>query len=86
MSLVLCKFDRRSVSGINVQEMLIISVSEDGMQRQSASMYTYLYLKWNLTSNINVYILIRSNKVQQYAGIYLMQVYSTCFGRPSRPS
>jgi len=24
--------------------------------------------------------------MQQYAGVYLLQVYSTCFGRPSRPS
>ena len=24
--------------------------------------------------------------MQQYAGIYLLQVYSTCFGRPSLPS
>jgi len=24
--------------------------------------------------------------MQQNAGIYLPQVYSTCFGRPSRPS
>jgi len=24
--------------------------------------------------------------MQQYAGIYLLQVYSTCFGRPPRPS
>ena len=24
--------------------------------------------------------------MQQYAGIYLLQVYCTCFGRPSRPS
>ena len=31
-------------------------------------------------------VLIRSNKMQQYAGIYLLQVYSTCFGRPSHPS
>ena len=31
-------------------------------------------------------VLIRSNKMQQYAGIYWLQVYSTCFGRPSRPS
>ena len=23
--------------------------------------------------------------MQPYAGIYLLQVYSTCFGRPSRP-
>jgi len=31
-------------------------------------------------------ILIRSNKMQQYAGIYLLQNYSTCFGRQSHPS
>ena len=31
-------------------------------------------------------ILIRSNKMQQYAGIYLLQNLSTCFGCPSHPS
>ena len=31
-------------------------------------------------------ILIRSNKMQQYAGIYLLQKHSTCFGCPSHPS
>ena len=31
-------------------------------------------------------ILIRSNKMQQYADIYLLQIYSTCFGCPSHPS
>ena len=31
-------------------------------------------------------VLIRSSKMQQYARIYLLQVYSTRFGRPSRPS
>jgi len=31
-------------------------------------------------------ILIRSNKMQHYAGIYLLQNYSTCFGCPSHPS
>ena len=31
-------------------------------------------------------VLIRSNKMQQYAGIYLLQIYSTRFGCPSRPS
>jgi hypothetical protein len=30
--------------------------------------------------------LIRSNKTQQYAGIYLLQNHSTCFGCPSHPS
>ena len=31
-------------------------------------------------------ILIRSNEMQQYAGVYLLQNYSTCFGCPSYPS
>jgi hypothetical protein len=30
--------------------------------------------------------LIRSNKMQQYAGIYLLQNHSICFGCPSHPS
>jgi hypothetical protein len=29
--------------------------------------------------------LIRSNKMQQYAGIYLLQNHSTCFGCPPHP-
>ena len=32
------------------------------------------------------FVFIRSNKMQQYAGIYLLQVYSTCFACPSNPS
>ena len=32
------------------------------------------------------FILIRSNKMQQYGGIYLLQIYSACFGCPSHPS
>ena len=28
----------------------------------------------------------KSNKMQKYADIYLLLNYSTCFGRPSRPS
>jgi len=31
-------------------------------------------------------ILIRSNEIQQYAGLYLLQNYSTCFGCLSHPS
>ena len=31
-------------------------------------------------------ILLRSNKMQQYADIYLLQIYSTCFGCPSHLS
>ena len=30
--------------------------------------------------------LIRPNKMQEYAGIYLLQNHSTCFGCPSHPS
>jgi len=32
------------------------------------------------------FILISSNKMQQYAGIYLLQNHSTCFGCPLHPS
>jgi len=49
MSLILCKFVWRSVYGIDMQRLLIFSVSEDGMQRQSASTCAYLYLNGNLT-------------------------------------
>ena len=31
-------------------------------------------------------ILIRSNKMQKHAGIYLLKIYSTCFGCPSHQS
>jgi len=31
-------------------------------------------------------MLKKPNKMQQYADIYLLLNYSTCFGRPSRPS
>ena len=30
--------------------------------------------------------MIYINEMQQYAGIYLLQIYSTCFGCPSHPS
>ena len=42
--------------------------------------YTHGY-----TVNI-IIILIRSKEIQQYAGIYLLQNYSTCFGFLSHPS
>jgi hypothetical protein len=32
------------------------------------------------------HILIKSNKMQQYAGIYLLHNLSACFGCPSHPS
>ena len=43
----------------------------------------FLYIHGSVHHNS---ILIRSNKMQHYAGIYLPQNYSTCFGRPSHPS
>jgi len=30
--------------------------------------------------------MMKTNEMQQYADIYLLLNYSTCFGRPSRPS
>ena len=50
---------------------------------------------WNCIYSIAYYILgsvhrnsilIRSNQMQQYAGIYLLQNHSTCLGCPSHPS
>jgi hypothetical protein len=40
---------------------------------------------WKLCS-IDINRLKKSNQMQQYADIYLLLNYSTCFGRPSRPS
>ena len=45
-----------------------------------------LYRRHDMSLNSFLYILIRSNKTQQYAGIYLLQNHSTCFGCPSHPS
>ena len=36
-------------------------------------------------NNIPEFTLIRSNKMQQYAGIYLLQNHSTSFGCPRHP-
>jgi len=36
--------------------------------------------------NCSAFRLSKSNEMQQYADIYLLLNYSTCFGRPSRPS
>ena len=43
---------------------------------------TVLHLRSTL---LRIY-LIRSNEMQQYAGVYLLQNYSTCFGCLSHPS
>jgi Zn-finger protein len=47
------------------------------------------YPDWEFYAHGSVHrnsIVIRSNKMQQYACIYLPQNHSTCFGCPSYPS
>jgi hypothetical protein len=47
-----------------------------------SGMYKYCFDKsFSIT-----YILIGSNEMPQYAGVYLLQNYSTCFGCLSQPS
>jgi hypothetical protein len=43
----------------------------------------FLYIRSSVHRNSR---LKKSNKMQQYADIYLLLNYSTCFGRPSHPS
>jgi hypothetical protein len=48
-------------------------------------------LKWAIMKLIgsfgsSIHELIRFNKMEQYAGIYLLQDHCTCFGCPSHPS
>jgi len=43
----------------------------------------FLYIRGSVRRNSR---LNKSNKMQQYADIYLLLNYSTFFGRPSRPS
>ena len=45
--------------------------------------YFFFYIHGSVHRNS---ILIRSNKMQQYAVIYVLQNHSTCFGCPSHPS
>ena len=56
-------------------------ISFSNIYKQTNKLFFYIHGSVHRDS-----VLIRSNKTQQYAGIYLLQVYSTCFGRPSRPS
>jgi len=53
------------------------------LQTPRACILSEFYIHGNVYRN---YILIRSNEMQQYAGVYLLQNYSTCFGCPSHPS
>ena len=49
---------------------------------------TYDHSTYKTTQNqkYQISILIRSNEMQQYAGVYLLQNYSTCFGCLSHTS
>ena len=46
-------------------------------------MYSFFYICGSVHLNSR---LKKSNEMQQCADIYLLLNYSTCFGRPSRPS
>ena len=46
-------------------------------------LYFFFYIHGSAHRNA---ILIRSNKTQKIAGVYLLQNHSTCFGCPSHPS
>jgi hypothetical protein len=57
------------------------------------NIYIYIYICNLVRSEFYIHgsmhrnsVLIRSNKMQQYAGIYLLQNHSTRFGYPSHPS
>ena len=54
-------------------------------QKRAPSVAVFHVMIINTYSKV-IPILIRSDKMQQYAGIYLLQIYSTCFGCPSHPS
>ena len=57
-----------------------LALSQNCKTRQSA---WFFFIRGVVHRNS---ILIRSNKMQQHANIYLLQNYSTCFGCPSHPS
>ena len=55
--------------------------------RSSESVHlVYLCSGLNEITNVVELRLKKSNQMQQYADIYLLLNYSTCFGRPSHPS
>ena len=74
-SLEQLQFTRRSNAHIRVEFL-------------TSSVQLRLLLKFPFISDNNnaISTLKKSNEMQQYADIYLLLNYSTCFGRPSRPS
>jgi hypothetical protein len=59
----------------------LLSICLDSLNIKQRRFEFYIHGSVHLNS-----ILIRSNKMQQHADIYLMLNYSTCFGCPSHPS
>jgi len=49
----------------------------------TTALCTFFYIRGSVHRDS---VLIRSNKIQQYAGIYLLQNHFPCFGCPSHPS
>ena len=57
-------------------------------ERNTIKLHVQVFLWMNtwMFETCRRHILIRSNEMQQYAGVYLLQNYSTCFGCLSHPS
>ena len=57
------------------------------MQPAPTRPYIFPCVLWSTTPQCDTfnYRLTKSNEMQQYADIYLLLNYSSCFGRPSRP-
>jgi len=61
-----------------------IKISIRGLQQtKTEPFFLYIYIRGSVHRNSG---LKKSNEMQQYADIYLLLNYSTCFGRPLRPS
>ena len=72
------------ITGLRVQ----IRAHQQNPSRQywdnaSRIFFFFKYIRGSACRNSR---LKKSNEMQQYAHIYLLLNYSTCFGRPSRPS
>ena len=86
------------VKMFNLQYYLVATVIHVHSIRSQISLHVSMYYINKHTyihTHIFIYIhgsahrdsiLIRSNMMQQYAGVYLLQNYSTCFGCLSHPS
>ena len=67
------------------QSNTLVHIHVQGGSNMTRTVYTCLHTNQS-RSYLNHLVLIRSNKMQQYAGFYLLQKYSACFGCLSHPS